>query len=311
MDLIIDSITDVTDRIREFRLIGADGPLPAWTAGAHIEFDLGGAGTRSYSLIDWTGDTSAPVHYCIAVQREDAGDGGSKAMHALSVGDKVNVSEPKNDFDLPDTDLPITLLAGGIGITPLISMAAALSAQGRPFELHYAARSRGVAAYASQLIDRHTDTVHLHFDDETPADLASIVQNAAQGHLSICGPVGMIDAARSAAETAGIAKDRIHVELFATPTPATGDQPFEVEIQDTGQVFTIPPGQTIISVLEAAGIDMIYDCMRGDCGICQCDVIDGVPDHRDVVLTDAEKAGNKVMQICVSRAKSPRLVLDL
>ncbi|MEM7687271.1 MAG: 2Fe-2S iron-sulfur cluster binding domain-containing protein, partial [Pseudomonadota bacterium] len=89
------------------------------------------------------------------------------------------------------------------------------------------------------------------------------------------------------------------------------DQPFEVEIQDTGQVFTIPPGQTIISVLEAAGIDMIYDCMRGDCGICQCDVIDGVPDHRDVVLTDAEKAGNKVMQICVSRAKSPRLVLDL
>ena len=122
----------------------------------------------------------------------------------------------------------------------------------------------------------------------------------------------MIDAARSAAEAAGIRNDRIHVELFATPDAApAGDQPFEVEIKDTGQVFTIPPGQTIISVLNAAGVDLIYDCLRGDCGICQVDVIDGIPDHRDVVLTDAEKAKNDVMQICVSRAKSARLVLDI
>ena len=314
MDLIVDSITDRTDRIREIRLIAKDLALPAWTAGAHLDFDLGEAGTRSYSLIDWSGETKNPKSYAIAVQREDEGDGGSKAMHALAVGDAVSVTDPKNDFELTDETAPIYLLAGGIGVTPLISMAASLSADSRSFQFHYACRSHGVAAYADELQETFAAAFMLHPDDTSPLDLKALTKQAAEesAHLYICGPKAMIDAARSAAEAAGISGDRIHVELFSTPdAPESGDQPFEVEIQDTGQVFTIPPGQNIISVLNAAGIDLIYDCQRGDCGICQVDVIDGIPDHRDVVLTDAEKAKNDVMQICVSRAKTLRLVLDI
>ncbi|WP_211341199.1 2Fe-2S iron-sulfur cluster-binding protein [Paracoccus methylarcula] len=121
----------------------------------------------------------------------------------------------------------------------------------------------------------------------------------------------MIDATRRAAEAAGFTPERIHTELFDTPEPEAGDSPFEVEIASTGQVFTVPPGQTIIEVLEENGLDIIYDCQRGDCGICQTAVLEGTPDHRDVVLSEAERAAGDVMQICVSRALSPRLKLDL
>ena len=287
--------------------------LPSWTPGAHIDVDLGAAGTRSYSLIDWNGLPDAPDTYVIAVQREDEGQGGSKAMFDLDEGSVISVTEPKNDFELIPTEAPVYLLAGGIGITPLISMATYLSTNARPFRLSYACRERSIAAYADQLEATFADAAVLP-DDTTPLDLSVLAKEIrdADGDLYVCGPKGMIDAARSAAEAMGIPNDRIHVELFATPEAAAdGDQPFEVEIEDTGQVFTIPPGQTIISVLNAAGVDLIYDCLRGDCGICQVDVIDGIPDHRDVVLTDAEKAKNDVMQICVSRAKSARLVLDI
>jgi vanillate O-demethylase ferredoxin subunit len=130
-------------------------------------------------------------------------------------------------------------------------------------------------------------------------------------HIYLCGPKGMIDAARTAAVSEGHPEDQIHIELFTSAATAEGDTAFEVEIADTGAVYTIPPGKTIIDVLEDEGMDLIYDCQRGDCGICQTDVISGTPDHRDVVLSDAEKASGKVMQICVSRAKSDRLVLDL
>lgn len=312
MDLIVDRIANLTDSIREIRLVSNSAALPPWTPGAHLDFDLGVVGTRSYSLIDWAGETKAPHHYTIAVQREAGGDGGSTAMHALAVGDTVSVSEPKNDFELTAAEAPIYLLAGGIGVTPLISMSASLSADRRRFRMLYACRSKGVAAYADQLSGLG-DAFTLHADDTNAIDINAVAMEAAgtNAHLYICGPKGMIDAARSAAEAAGVPADHVHVELFSTPTTPTGDQPFEVEVQDTGQVFTIPPGQTIISVLNAAGIDLIYDCQRGDCGICQVDVIDGIPDHRDVVLTEAEKAKNDVMQICVSRAKSARLVLDL
>ena len=121
----------------------------------------------------------------------------------------------------------------------------------------------------------------------------------------------MIDAARAAAVAAGQNEDQIHIELFTNAAAQDSDTAFEVEIQDSGAVFTIPPGKSIIDVLEAEGMDLMYDCQRGDCGICQTDVISGEPDHRDVVLSDAERASGKVMQICVSRAKSARLVLDL
>jgi len=121
----------------------------------------------------------------------------------------------------------------------------------------------------------------------------------------------MIEALRERAVAAGYAKDHVHFELFDEPKAQSGDQPFEVEIKSTGEVFTVPPGKSIIDVLEEGGVDLVYDCRRGDCGICQTTVLEGIPDHRDVILTDDERAANDVMQICVSRAKTPRLVLDL
>lgn len=308
--LTLQQIEDETPAIRVFQFRATDGSaLPDYTPGAHLDFDLGATGTRSYSLIDWPGDPNSAI-YRIAVQREDAGQGGSLAMHALRVGDEVDATSPSNDFELQAGAAPVLLLAGGIGVTPLISMATALVAQGRPFAFHYAGRTEAAMGFTASLRTTMADRLTLHFDDVNPLDMAALMgAQPANTQLYICGPKGMIEAARAAAEAAGI--QDIHVELFATPDTAGDDASFEVEIHDSGQVFTVPQGKSIIDVLEEAGIDLMYDCQRGDCGICQTDVIAGEPDHRDVVLTEAERESGKIMQICVSRAKSARLVLDL
>lgn len=310
--LIIQAIRDETDRIRVFDLTAPEGAaLPNWAAGAHLTFELGEVGTRCYSLIRWPG-VDDPACYTIAVQREDDGDGGSRKMHALAVGDRITAQGPKNDFELRDHPGPALLLAGGIGLTPMISMATALHGANRPFRLVYAARSADVMGFANPLQSAFGTGVTLRYDDTAPLDLDALMGTLTPDtHLYICGPKGMIDAARTAATAAGQSEDQIHIELFTNSASVDGDTAFEVEISSTGAVYTVPPGKTIIDVLEAEGIDLIYDCQRGDCGICQTDVISGTPDHRDVVLSDAEKASGTLMQICVSRAKSDRLVLDL
>ncbi|WP_025056637.1 PDR/VanB family oxidoreductase [Sulfitobacter noctilucicola] len=312
MDLIITGLHNETDRIRVFDLSTADGsPLPDYEAGAHLTFDLGDKGTRSYSLIDWAQD-AAGAAYRIAVQREDGGTGGSRAMHALTVGTKIAATPPKNDFGVEDHTGPAVLLGGGIGITPLISMATTLQRTGRPFALHYAGRSRDVMGFLEPLSQDFSDQLTCHPDDETPLDLTALMATLTlDTHLYICGPKGMIDAARNAASAASLPDAQVHLELFSTPQAEDGDTAFEVEVASTGEVYVIPPGKSIIDVLEENGLDLMYDCQRGDCGICQTDVVSGTPDHRDVVLSDAEKASGDVMQICVSRAKSARLVLDL
>ncbi|MCE8518097.1 oxidoreductase [Ruegeria pomeroyi] len=297
----------VTKRISAFTLVAAEGdPLPDHSAGAHIEVQTA-AGPRAYSLIDWP--ERQPGAWQIAVQREDEGDGGSRAMHALSEGDTITATAPKNDFELHPGDKPVALLAGGIGVTPLISMATELAASGRVFTFHHAGRSAGDMAYVDRLAAAFGDRYHPHYDDTAPLDLNTLMAGLTDHVLYICGPKGMIDAARAAAEAAGIAD--IHVELFTNAAPSAGDSAFEIEIASSGQVITVAPDQTIIEALEAAGLDPLYDCQRGDCGICQTEVIAGTPDHRDVVLSQAERDSGKVMQICVSRALSARLVLDL
>lgn len=307
---------DLTDRIAEFRLRAPGGKaLPGWAPGAHVRVALPGGGDRAYSLVSFDPVPEAPEDYRIAVLLEEESTGGSRHMHGLQAGDAVTVTPPKCDFAL-EAGAPALLLAGGIGITPVISMAAALKAAGTPFRLHFGARSREAMAYADALQALCGEALALHFDDEAggPPDVTALVGGMAPGtHLYVCGPRPMIDAARAAAEAAGIAPDRVHVELFDNPAAAAGggDRPFEVEVASTGQVFTIPPGKSIIEVLEAGGVDLIYDCQRGDCGICQTGVLEGVPDHRDVVLSEAERAAGTVMQICVSRARTPRLKLDL
>ncbi|PQO23350.1 oxidoreductase [Rhodobacteraceae bacterium WD3A24] len=315
MTLRVQDAQSEADLIRGIELVAEDAsPLPPFTPGAHVEVTLPDGDTRPYSLVDFDGSCAAPRSYRFGVRLEDDSAGGSRFMHGLAAGDTVTVSEPVNDFPLAEDGAPSLLLAGGIGVTPIISMAAALRAAGRDYRFVYAARSRPALAFGERLAAEHGDRLTVHIDDEVggPLDVGGTIAAAPAGaHLYVCGPRPMIDAAREAAEQAGFGPERIHFELFESAAQAEGDTAFEVELASSGQVFTIPPGRTIIEVLEEAGIDLIHDCQRGDCGICQTDVLEGEPDHRDVVLSDAERAAGNVMQICVSRAKSARLKLDL
>lgn len=313
--LIVRRIAVETPAIRSLVLenIG-DTPLPDWRAGAHVRIKLPGGGDRPYSLVDHP-EWRTGRHYVIGVRLEEASAGGSKFMHGLQEGDRVLASPPINQFDLRDGAGEVLLLAGGIGITPILSMAAALARVGRPFRLHYLGRARGELAFLRELEAVCGDCLSVHYDNGPSGrpDFTSLMAGiGGNADVYVCGPRGMIDAVKSAFSTAGYSLDRLRYELFtATRASADGDKPFEVEIKSSGQVVTVVAGQSIIDALQAVGIDVVYDCRRGDCGICQTDVLEGVPDHRDVVLTDEEKASNKVMQICVSRSKSPRLVLDL
>ena len=309
LKLTVTAARPLTDKITGLTFACAKGQaLPQWTPGAHLDFETP-AGPRSYSLIQWPRAEDGLYH--IAVLREDGGQGGSKAMHQLGEGDLIQATAPSNDFELAHGDKPVLLLAGGIGVTPLISMATRLQAAEHPFAFHYAGRSAEVMAFLPGLQSVFADHFTAHFDNRAPLDLQNLMQAHSDHAVYICGPRGMIDAARSAAEAAGLQPEDIHVELFTTAAPTGGDTAFEVEISSTGQVVPVAADQTIIEALENAGIDLIYDCQRGDCGICQTDVISGTPDHRDVVLSQSEKDSGKLMQICVSRALSDRLVLDL
>ncbi|MFV0492550.1 MAG: PDR/VanB family oxidoreductase [Pseudorhodobacter sp.] len=304
--------TEIAEAIRELRLRPVEGALPSFSAGAHLKFCIANGQWNAYSLITLPQDDDTGS-YRIAIRRDEAGAGGSIFMHGLKPGDRISAEPPRNDFALHEGTAPSLLIAGGIGLTPLISMATRLAAEGRDFRLIQAARNRAAAAYHDQLVTAFGDRVTLHLDDQEggPLPLAPLLGRiSADTHVYVCGPRPMIDATRAAFTARGLPEAQFHTELFETSQAAKGDQPFEVEIAD-GRVFTIPAGKTIIEVLEENDIDLVYDCQRGDCGICQTDVLEGTPDHRDVVLSEAERSSGEVMQICVSRALSARLKLDL
>jgi vanillate O-demethylase ferredoxin subunit len=292
------SVRDAAPGVREVVLDLPPGARAGFAPGAHREIGLPGGGTRPYSLMP------CPDGLRFGVLLEAASTGGSAYMHGLAPGDEVRVGPEANDFPLHEGGAPALLIAGGIGITPFPAMAAAL---GDRASLLYCGRSRARMAFLDEL-----PGARFHADDEAGGlpDLAAAIAALPEGaHVYVCGPRPMIEAGRAAAAAAGVPGHRVHVELFGA-TPAGGEA-FEVELAETGGVHLVPAGRSIIEVLEEAGLDVMYDCKRGDCGICRTDVLDGVPDHRDVVLSDEEKAAGDVMQICVSRAKTPRLVLDL
>jgi ferredoxin-NADP reductase len=311
LKLKLKSVAAETPFIRSL-VFGVDGGVaPQWQAGAHIRVSLPSGGDRPYSLMALPDLSDGAL--ALGVLREQVSTGGSEFMHALEIGDVVKATAPVNNFRLHGGGSPAILFAGGIGVTPILSMAAELRARGNPYRLHYAGRAKGLLAFLPQLQAICPKGLSVHYDgDDSRLDVAAALgAAAADSHIYVCGPLGMIDAVKAAALAKGIPSDRIHSELFKAELPSSPDKPFEVELKSTGQVVTVAAGQTIIQALGQAGLDVLYDCQRGDCGICQCGVISGTPDHRDVILSDDEKASNKVMQICVSRAKSERLVLDL
>ncbi|RDI25239.1 vanillate O-demethylase ferredoxin subunit [Pseudacidovorax intermedius] len=311
--------------IRLLRLEHAEGAaLPGWTPGAHIQVQVqlpdGQSDWRHYSLIDFHGVAGtpgfAPADYTIAVRLEEGGRGGSRFVHqGLKPGDSVTVQAPRNDFPLDEGTARAVLLAGGIGITPLASMAARCRAQGRPVALHYAGRSRTLLAFADELQALLGADLRLHADDEAGGagfDIGTLLDGmAADEPLYVCGPKPLLDAVLAATQARGWAAGRVHFELFSAPVVEAGDQPFEVELAQSGRRFTVPADQTILDCLIEHGCDPLYDCKRGECGVCAVPVIEGEIDHRDYVLSQAEKDGGQVMQICISRAKGPRLVIDL
>lgn len=306
--------------VRQLRLVAADAsPLPGFTAGAHLRVQVtlkdGRADWRHYSLVDFSGVTDAPQEYLIAVRREDQGRGGSCFMHEqVQAGDVLRIEAPKNEFALREHAGRAVLLAGGIGITPIASMAAALKAQGRPLRLHYAGRSRASMAFLSELQSLVGDALRLHADDEAgaPLDVDAVLDACADAdQLYVCGPQVMLDAVLARTQVRGWTRERVHFELFATPVAAEGDQAFELVLAQSGQTVRVAAGQTVLDCLIEHGCDPLFDCKRGECGVCSTAVIEGDVDHRDYFLSAAEKAAGKVMQICVSRARGPRLVLDL
>lgn len=307
--------------ICSFELASASGaPLPAFSAGSHVDVHIGGAGgagglTRQYSLCN---DPSESHRYLIAVLRESASRGGSAAMHdQVHEGSVLTISPPKNHFALAHDAPRHLLMAGGIGVTPILCMAERLAAVGATFEMHYAARSRSRLAFADRIAgSRFADRVHLHLDDGPAAqrlDLAAVL--AAQPpltHLYVCGPRGFMDAVIAAARAAGWPDGRIHFEFFAADVaPRCGDGAFEVQLASSGRLIAVKPDQTVIDALAAAGVVVPTSCEQGVCGTCLTRVIDGAPDHRDSYLTPEEQAAGDQFLPCCSRSHSARLVLDL
>ncbi|NMG35921.1 2Fe-2S iron-sulfur cluster binding domain-containing protein [Azoarcus sp. TTM-91] len=321
LELTVSEIRAETPLIRTLYLQAADGSaLPAFTPGAHLKVSIPGlADARCYSLVSFepTGGFDAPSAYRLGIRLEEESQGGSRHMHTLAVGDRVTVSAPKNDFPLHAAEASegeVVLLAGGIGITPIAAMACGLQAAGRSYQLHYSGRSRSQLAFLDELASLAGPALKVHADDEadTRLDIGALLDGLkTTQHLYVCGPKGMIDALIEGAKQRGWPADRVHFELFAAAAPLEGDQPFEVELRQSGVTLTVPADKTILDVMEEQGCDPMYDCKRGECGVCTATVLEGVPDHRDYFLSDAERAEGKLIQICISRSKTPRLVLDL
>jgi ferredoxin-NADP reductase len=302
--------------VLEFELRHPSGAtLPPHTSGAHIDLDLGSGLVRSYSLCN----APADVHrYIVAVGLDANSRGGARFLHEKArVGSLIPVSSPRNSFPLVEEASHTALIAGGIGITPLWSMAQRLSELDRSWEIFYAARSRRTAAYAHELEElarRSNAKVHFHFDDDEgrPADLDQVLARIdPSAHAYCCGPAPMIEAFRTAALDR-LQEHHVHVEFFkaAAPIERTGES-FSVRLNRTGRVLPVEAQQSILDVLLDAGVDVPYSCMEGICGSCQIPVLQGVPDHRDSVLSNRQRAANEVVIACCSRSKSDLLVLDL
>ncbi|WP_433739682.1 PDR/VanB family oxidoreductase [Pseudomonas putida] len=311
LSLRVEHIELLTPRIRRLLLVSSDArPLPDFTAGSHLELHVPGsrAQRRAYSLVNLPDGE----HYEIAVQLEEASTGGSRWVHSLKVGDELLADAPRNHFPLSENTEHALLIAGGIGITPMLGMARALQATGKPFSLHYAGRDAVQMAYLPEA--RACQDNHFWISGGDPQKrfpAATILAAPRPGlHLYICGPSAMLNNVLTCAREQGWAEDHLHYELFSGALEIAGDQGFEVRLQESGVSLQVAAGQSVLDAMLQAGLDPMFDCRRGDCGVCVTQVIDGQPDHRDICLSERDRASGSFCT-CVSRASSALLVLDL
>ena len=315
IDVVIRETHDVASGIRSFELAREDGrPLPPFGPGAHIDVHLPGTLTRQYSLCGEAGRTDT---YMIAVLKAAESRGGSHALHELKKGDRLVIDEPRNHFALVDAADHSVLIAGGIGVTPLLAMAEHLAATNQSFELHYCIRSRPAAAFLDRLQSAvPSDRFFLHCDDAErpdPIDFALVCRAPTPGrHLYVCGPAGFMEAALGAAKQAGWPEENLHREYFAATQPqgiVAGS--FRVKLARSGQSLEVQPDQSVVEALAAHGVVVPVSCEQGICGTCVTRVLAGEPEHHDYYLTNAERERGDQFTPCCSRAKSAELVLDL
>ncbi len=288
--------------------------FPTFEAGSHIDLHLPNGMVRNYSLLNQPGEEG---RYVIGVLKDAASRGGSRSVHQdLRVGMTLPISAPRNNFKLHEDATHSVLVAGGIGVTPILSMARRLKQLGRPFEVLYFARSRANAAFVAEL-EALGAPLLFHFNDEkgAPPDLNVLLASRgpdANTHYYACGPAVMLDAFESVCAKLG--HTQAHIERFAAVEVAASSEArstYVVELKRSNRSFTITPEKPLLATLLDEGIDVPYSCSEGICGTCETKVLAGEPDHRDSVLSPKEKAANKAMMVCVSGCKSATLVLDL
>lgn len=310
--LLID-LRPVERSARLWKRVTAPAALPPVEAGAHIDLHLDGL-VRQYSLCNAPGETH---RYVVCVQAEPEGRGGSVRIHReLAVGAEIAVSPPRNRFPL--LPAPRTLLfAGGIGITPMLSMAEELTRDDAEFELHVFSSAERAASLRDYVLGS-AFAARAQFHSGSRSERAFIAESvlaepAAGERLYVCGPAGFMEATAEAARAAGWPAETIHQERFLPVDTATApsDASFSVQLARDGRRFAVPAGATIARVLREGGVPVDVSCEQGMCGTCLTRVIAGVPDHRDVVQTDEEKATNTEITLCCSRSLTPELTLDL
>jgi len=315
MQVRVKRISYEAESINSYELVApTGGNLAPFTAGSHIDLYLSNGMIRSYSLVN---DQSEQSRYVIAVNKDAASRGGSRFVHeTLRAGDVITISHPRNNFALRENAMHSVLIAGGIGITPLLSMIRRLEALGRSWELFYAARTRLAAAFLDQLNGlqpKACANLHLNFDHEPSGrlfDLTALARDApTDAHLYCCGPVAMLEAFEAA--TRNRPAEQVHVEYFKAREKPAAEGAFEVKLARSHRTITVEAGKAILTALLDAGIAVNYACTEGVCGTCATRVIEGIPDHRDLFLGKDEQAANNTMMICCSGSRSPTLVLDI
>ena len=310
-DLVVREARQVADGVVAIILAAPDGAeLPAWTPGAHIDFVLGDDLIRLYSLCS---STSQPETWRVGVLRAPDSRGGSERVHDLvAPGSIVRVRGPRNHFPLVASSRYL-FIAGGIGITPVLPMIAEADAAGADWRLLYGGRERASMAFISELAHYGDRVIIVPQDEQGMLDLESVLGTPQPDTLVYCcGPEGLLAAVEKVCEK--WPPGSLHLERFSAkpqePSAAVNSA-FELVLQRSGLTLEVPPDKSVLTVIREAGVSVLASCLEGVCGTCETEVIDGDVDHRDSVLNEEEQASNEYMMVCVSRCRSPQLVLDL
>ena len=310
----IAAVRSAADDIVDIELVPLAGSqLPRFEAGSHIDVQVAPGLVRQYSLHNSPEETH---RYCIAVLKDPSSRGGSAAVHRdFHAGNVISIAAPRNNFRLEETAEETILIAGGIGITPLLSMAEVEARRGKRFALHYFARSENRAAFVERLSSLPLGaSTRFHFGTDVPKVIETLKtilgKRKAASHVYICGPEGFIDTVRETALAEGMDSSQVHVEHFGAAISIEGGM-FTVVARRSGIEVVVGETQTIAECLAAQGIAVPLSCEQGVCGTCLTPVIEGTPDHRDLYLSNSEKAANNAITVCCSRSCTPRLVLDI